>query len=169
MHDQLKHNILFTQIYSLPDSTESASVRDSGLLELLTSLRRTILPAHWVGVMANGPILQLFQCSKLSPMADTVLQIEPGFLYQISVQNQPLLPTHAVYERHPARLTSVSQVVTLLLDLEELNVCQGYQSFEANSQREPLLCARAALCQLLVPQDEDCCDKCQECNPLIKS
>ncbi|XP_053481673.1 methyl-CpG-binding domain protein 1a isoform X2 [Ictalurus furcatus] len=157
------------EIYSLPDSTESSSVRDSGLLELLTSLRRTILPAHWVGVMANGPILQLFQCSKLSPMADTVLQIEPGFLYQISVQNQPLLPTHALYERHPARLTSVSQVVTLLLDLEELNVCQGYQSFEANSQREPLLCARAALCQLLVPQDEDCCDKCQECNPVITS
>ncbi|KAB5567184.1 hypothetical protein PHYPO_G00229870 [Pangasianodon hypophthalmus] len=157
------------EIYSLPDSTESASIRDSGLLELLTSLRRTILPAHWVGVMANGPILQLFQCSKLSPMADTVLQIEPDFFYQISVQNQPLLPTHAVYERHPARLTSVSQVVTLLLDLEELNVCQGYQSFEANSQREPLLCARAALCQLLVPQDEDCCDKCQECNPLITS
>ncbi|XP_060788423.1 methyl-CpG-binding domain protein 1a isoform X2 [Neoarius graeffei] len=157
------------ETYSFPDSTESASVRDSGLLELLTSLRRTILPAHWVGVMANGPILQLFQCSKLSPMADTVLQIEPGFLYQISVQNQPLLPTHAVYERHPARLTSVSQVVALLLDLEELNVCQGYQSFEANSQREPLLCARAALCQLLVPQDEDCCDKCQECNPLVKS
>lgn len=157
------------EIYSLPDSTESSSVRDSGLLELLTSLRRTILPAHWVGVMANGPILQLFQCSKLSPMADTVLQIEPGFLYQISVQNQPLLPTHALYERHPARLTSVSQVATLLLDLEELNVCQGYQSFEANSQREPLLCARAALCQLLVPQDEDCCDKCQECNPVITS
>ncbi|XP_017323971.1 methyl-CpG-binding domain protein 1a isoform X2 [Ictalurus punctatus] len=157
------------EIYSLPDSTESSSVRDSGLLELLTSLRRTILPAHWVGVMANGPILQLFQCSKLSPMADTVLQIDPGFLYQISVQNQPLLPTHALYERHPARLTSVSQVVTLLLDLEELNVCQGYQSFEANSQREPLLCARAALCQLLVPQDEDCCDKCQECNPVITS
>ncbi|KAM9475085.1 methyl-CpG-binding domain protein 1a isoform 2-T2 [Clarias gariepinus] len=157
------------EIYSLPDSTERSSVRDSALLELLTSLRRTILPAHWVGVMANGPILQLFQCSKLSPMADTVLQIEPDFLYQISVQNQPLLPTHAVYERHPDRLASVSQVVTLLLDLEELNVCQGYQSFEANSQREPLLCARAALCQLLVPQDEDCCDKCQECNPVITS
>ncbi|XP_058245962.1 methyl-CpG-binding domain protein 1a isoform X2 [Hemibagrus wyckioides] len=157
------------EVYSLPDSTESSSIQGSGLLELLTSLRRTILPAHWVGVVANGPILQLFQCSKLSPMADTVLQIEPDFFYQISVQNQPLLPTHAVYERHPARLTSVSKVVTLLLDLEEMNVCQGYQSFEANSQREPLLCARAALCQLLVPQDEDCCEKCQECNPLIKS
>ncbi|XP_046726982.1 methyl-CpG-binding domain protein 1a isoform X2 [Silurus meridionalis] len=157
------------EVYSLPDSTESSSIRDSKLLELLTSLRRTILPAHWVGVMANGPILQLFQCSKLSPMADTVMQIEPDFVYQISVQNQPLLPTHAVYERHPARLTSVSQVVNLLLDLEEMNVCQGYQSFEANSQREPLLCARAALCQLLVPQDEDCCEKCQECNPLLTS
>ncbi|XP_027006989.1 methyl-CpG-binding domain protein 1a isoform X3 [Tachysurus fulvidraco] len=157
------------ETYSLPEPSESSSIRDSALLELLTSLRRTILPAHWVGVMANGPILQLFQCSKLSPMADTVLQIEPDFFYQISVQSQPLLPTHALYERHPARLTSVSKVVTLLLDLEELNVCQGYQSFEANSQQEPLLCARAALCQLLVPQDEDCCEKCQECNPLIKS
>ncbi|TTB56410.1 CXXC-type zinc finger protein 1 [Bagarius yarrelli] len=82
------------EIHSLAESTERSSIRDSGLLELLTSLRRTILPAHWVGVMANGPILQLFQCSKLSPMADTVLQIEQDFSYEISVQNQPLLPTH---------------------------------------------------------------------------
>ncbi|XP_072537497.1 methyl-CpG-binding domain protein 1a isoform X2 [Salminus brasiliensis] len=147
-----------TQTYSLLDSDPD---EDHGLLELLTSLRRTVLPAHWVGVMAKGPLLQLFQCSKLSPMADTVLQIEKDYYYQINVQNQPLLLTHPVYERHPPRLTSASLVVALLLDLEELSVCQGYQSFEEGSHQTPLLCARAALCQLLIPQDEECCEKCQ--------
>ncbi|XP_062855283.1 methyl-CpG-binding domain protein 1a isoform X2 [Trichomycterus rosablanca] len=148
------------QSHSPTDSTEKVSSQNSGLLEMLSSLRRTTLPAHWVGVMTRGPVLQLFQCSKLSPMADTVLQIESDFLYQISVQNQPLLPTHIMYERHQGRLASVSDVVALLLDLEDFNVCQGYQSFEVNSQQEPLLCVRAALCQLLVPQNEECCEKC---------
>ncbi|XP_017574933.1 methyl-CpG-binding domain protein 1a isoform X1 [Pygocentrus nattereri] len=149
-----------TQIYSLADIKENGPTEDPGLLELLSSLRRTVLPAHWVGVMAKGPLLQLFQCSKLSPMADTVLQIETDFYYQINVQNQPLLLTHPIYERHPQRLTSVSLVVALLLDLERLAVCQGYQSFEAGSRQGPLLCARAALCQLLIPQDDECCERC---------
>lgn len=149
-----------TQIHNITDKTEMVSGQNSGLLELLSSLRRTTLPSHWVGVMTRGPVLQLFQCSKLSPMADTMLQIESDFLFQISVQNQPLLPTHSVYECHQGRLTSASDVVAVLHDLEDFNVCQGYQSFEVNSQTEPLLCARAALCQLLVPQNEECCEKC---------
>lgn len=144
------------------DIKEIDPSEDSGLLELLTALRHTVLPAHWVGVMAKGPLLQLFQCSKLSPMADTVLQIETDFYYQINVQNQPLLLTHPIYERHPQRLSSVSLVVALLLDLEEQSVCQGYQNFEAEPRQGPLLCARAALCQLLVPQDDECCEKCLE-------
>ncbi|XP_076860143.1 methyl-CpG-binding domain protein 1a isoform X2 [Brachyhypopomus gauderio] len=152
---------MITQIYSLADSMESESVRDQGLLELLRAMRRTTLPPHWVGVMAKGPVLQLFQCSKLSPMADTVLQIEVGYFYQISVQSQPLLPTHAVYERHPSRLETVDQVVALLLDLEELAVCQGCRGFEACPTRGPVLCTRAALCELLIPLDDEHCAKCQ--------
>ncbi|XP_007245888.3 methyl-CpG-binding domain protein 1a [Astyanax mexicanus] len=148
---------LVLQTHSLLDDDP---VEDPGLLELLTSLRRTVLPAHWVGVMAKGPLLQVFQCSKLSPMADTVLQIEKDFYFQINVQNQPLLLTHPVYERHPPRLPSASLVVALLLDLEEMNVCQGYQSFEEGPNQTPLLCARAALCQLIIPQDEECCERC---------
>ncbi|XP_066500546.1 methyl-CpG-binding domain protein 1a isoform X2 [Hoplias malabaricus] len=151
---------MITQIYSLEDVTQSDPSKDPGLMELLASLRQTVLPAHWVGVMAKGPLLQLFQCSKLSPMVDTVLQIETDFYYQINVQNQPLLLTHPIYERHPQRLTAVSQVVELLLDLEDMSVCQGYQSFEAGPHQGPLLCARAALCQLLIPLEDECCDRC---------
>ncbi|XP_035377965.1 methyl-CpG-binding domain protein 1a isoform X3 [Electrophorus electricus] len=152
---------VIAQTYSLADSAESESAQDQGLLDLLRALRSTVLPAHWVGVMAKGPLLQLFQCSKISPMADTVLQIEAGFFYQISVQSQPLLPTHVVYEGHPPRLTTVEQVVALLLDLERMAVCQGCQSFESCPARGPVLCTRAALCALLIPQDDEHCAKCQ--------
>lgn len=129
-------------------------------MHLFHSLRQTVLPAHWVGVMAKGPILQLLQCSKLSTMADTVIQIEKGFFYQISVQNQPLLLMHSVYMRHPTCLTSVGDVVSLLLDLEGMSVCQGHQNFNLGTPWEPRMCVRAALCDLLIPKDEEQCEKC---------
>ncbi|XP_051951022.1 uncharacterized protein LOC127621463 isoform X2 [Xyrauchen texanus] len=149
---------VITQIFSL---AESNSDQDPGLLELLTALRQTVLPAHWVGVMAKGPVLQLLQCSKLSTMADTVVQIDKSFFYQISVQNQPLLLMHSIYMRHFTCLTTVDQVVSLLLDLEALSVCQGYQNLELRSPWEPRMCVRSALCDLLIPKDEDQCEKCE--------
>ncbi|XP_057212552.1 methyl-CpG-binding domain protein 1a isoform X2 [Triplophysa rosa] len=154
------HTPVITQIFSLAIGTECDFERDAGLMELFHSLRQTVLPAHWVGVMAKGPILQLLQCSKLSTMADTVIQIEKGFFYQISVQNQPLLLMHSVYMRHPTCLTSVGDVVSLLLDLEGLSVCQGHQNFNPGTPWEPRMCVRAALCDLLIPQDEEQCEKC---------
>ncbi|XP_026102702.1 uncharacterized protein LOC113074163 isoform X2 [Carassius auratus] len=148
---------VITHIFSLVGGEND---RDQGLMELFTSLGQTVLPAHWVGVMSKGPILQLLQCSKISSMADTVVQIEKGYFYQVSVQNQPLLLMHAVYSRHPTCLESVDDVVSLLLDLEGLGVCQGYQNFHMGSQREPRMSVRAALCDLLIPKDEEQCPKC---------
>ncbi|XP_043103554.1 methyl-CpG-binding domain protein 1a isoform X5 [Puntigrus tetrazona] len=152
---------VITQIFSLAGG-ESDCDRDQGLMELFTSLSQTVLPAHWVGVMAKGPVLQLLQCSKLSTMADTVVQIEKGFFYQVSVQNQPLLLMHAVYSRHPTCLETVNDVVSLLLDLERLGVCVGYQNFHMGPPWEPRMSVRAALCDLLVPKDEEQCPKCAQ-------
>ncbi|XP_016089477.1 uncharacterized protein [Sinocyclocheilus grahami] len=158
---QLEPTPVITQIFSLAGG-ENDCDRDQGLMELFTSLGQTVLPAHWVGVMAKGPVLQLLQCSKLSTMADTVVQIEKGFFYQVSVQNQPLLLMHAVYSRHPTCLETVDDVVSLLLDLEGLGVCQGYQNFHVGSPWEPRMSVRAALCDLLIPKDEEQCPKCAQ-------
>ncbi|XP_077079708.1 methyl-CpG-binding domain protein 1a isoform X1 [Siphateles boraxobius] len=152
---------VITQIFSLA-AAESDCDRDQGLMELFTSLGQTVLPAHWVCVMAKGPVLQLLQCSKLSTMADTIVQIEKGFFYQVSVQNQPLLLMHAIYSRHPTCLETLDHVVSLLLDLEGLGVCQGYQSLDMGSPWEPRMCVRAALCDLLISKDEEHCVKCTQ-------
>ncbi|XP_059360149.1 histone-lysine N-methyltransferase 2B-like isoform X1 [Carassius carassius] len=158
---QLEPTPVITQIFSLAGG-ENDRDRDQGLMELFTSLGQTVMPAHWVGVMSKGPVLQLLQCSKLSTMADTVVQIEKGFFYQVSVQNQPLLLMHAVYSRHPTCLESVDDVVSLLLDLEGLGVCQGYQNFHMGPPWEPRMSVRAALCDLLIPKDEEQCPKCTQ-------
>ncbi|XP_067249608.1 methyl-CpG-binding domain protein 1a [Chanodichthys erythropterus] len=152
---------VITQIFSLAGA-ESDCDRDQGLMELFTSLGQTVLPPHWVCVMAKGPVLQLLQCSKLSTMADTIVQIEKGFFFQVSVQNQPLLLMHGVYSRHPTCLETVDDVVSLLLDLEGLGVCQGYQSLDIGSPWEPRMCVRAALCDLLISKDEEHCVKCTQ-------
>ncbi|KAG7472668.1 hypothetical protein MATL_G00111370 [Megalops atlanticus] len=151
---------VITQIFSLANSSPAGGDADQDLLRLLASLRRTVLPAHWVGLMVEGPRLHLLQCSKLSTMADTVVQIEPGFFYQVSVQDQPLLLTHPLYEEHPPRLADVEQVVALLLDLERYSVCQGYPPAAPPTDRETVLYVRAAACSLLVPQSQERCDKC---------
>ncbi|KAJ8265092.1 hypothetical protein COCON_G00141910 [Conger conger] len=151
---------VITQIFSLARSGPVVSEAERELLRLLEALRRTVLPPHWVGLMVEGPRLQLLQCSKLSTMADTVLQIEPGFFYQLSVQDQPLLLTHPLYEAHPPRLAEVDQVVSMLLDLERYTVCQGYPSCVPRPDQEPVLYVRAAACGLLVLQSEERCDKC---------
>lgn len=158
---QQEHTPVITQIFSLA-GPETESDRDPGLIELFTSLGQSVLPAHWVCVIAKGPVLQLLQCSKLSTMADTVVQIEKGFFYQVTVQNQPLLLMHSLYSRHPTCLEKVEHVVSLLLDLEALGVCQGYQNFQMCSPWEPKMCVRAALCDLLIPKDDEHCGKCSQ-------
>ncbi|KAL1020535.1 hypothetical protein UPYG_G00001360 [Umbra pygmaea] len=143
-----------------------AEDEEEALFGFLEALRRTVLPAHWVGVMAQGPLLQLLQCSKLSTMADTILQIQPGFCYQVTVQGQPLLLTHPLYEAHPPCLSTVPQLVTLLLDLETKVVCPGFPirppapGDTSKEPLEPVQCVRAAACNLLVHQDDERCEMC---------
>ncbi|KAF7693296.1 methyl-CpG-binding domain protein 1b [Silurus meridionalis] len=148
-----------TQILSLGGDIVDDGL-DLELLELLASLRDAPLPVLWCAVLAEGPRLQLLQCSKLSAMADTTVQIEPSFRYHISVQGQPLLPTHWLYHAHPARLTSVAQVATLLQDLERYSVCRGFKS-EPVSGSEPIVQVRAATCEFLVVPESQCCAKCK--------
>ncbi|XP_030633096.1 methyl-CpG-binding domain protein 1b [Chanos chanos] len=153
---------MITQIFSLADDAAAVNGIDLNheLLQLLESLRSAVLPVLWFSIMVEGPRLQLLQCSKLSTMADTVLQIEPSFCYHISVQGQPLLPTHPLYERHPRRLTSVAQVVALLLELEKYAVCQGFAPREPVQGQDPLVYERAATCDFLVPQKAERCASC---------
>ncbi|XP_031422024.1 methyl-CpG-binding domain protein 1a [Clupea harengus] len=167
--DPLDFPPIMSEIFSLADGSEP--LEGSGELELqhlLGTLRRTVLPAHWMAVLAKGPALQLLQCSRRSPMADALLQIEPGLCYGLSVQGQPLPPAHPVYERHPPHLTSVSLVVELLLDLEGMAVCQGYPWGSALAVRprtnEAVLCVRDAFCQLLVDPVEEG-ERCHRCHP----
>uniref|UniRef100_A0A8C9RGK5 Methyl-CpG-binding domain protein 1-like n=1 Tax=Scleropages formosus TaxID=113540 RepID=A0A8C9RGK5_SCLFO len=153
-----------TQIFSLADNAQTGVGTElpinRELLQLLEDLRRAVLPVHWVGLIVEGPRLQLVQCSKLSTMADTVVQIESGFHYQVSVQDQPLLLTHPLYEVHPSRLVSVVHVVSLLLDLERYAVCQGYPVTVPWAGLEPTSYVRAATCDFLVPRTKERCAKC---------
>ncbi|KAK1150583.1 hypothetical protein AOXY_G33888, partial [Acipenser oxyrinchus oxyrinchus] len=135
------------------------------LLLFLDRIRQVPLPAHWVGLALEGPRIQLLQCSKLSTMSDTVVQIEPGFYYQITVQGQPLLLSHPLYERHPQRLLSVGDVIGLLSDLEGYRVCPGYPNALPAAEEELVMFVRAATCDLLV-QSEERCDHCSV-TPLV--
>ncbi|XP_062315786.1 methyl-CpG-binding domain protein 1a isoform X2 [Osmerus eperlanus] len=155
--------------YCLAEKTEVINALDGkerALLRFLRVLRRTVLPAHWVCVMAAGPRLQLLQCSKLSTMGDTVLNIQPGFSYQLTVQRHHLLPTHTLYDSHPLCFANTSQVVSLLLELEGMAVCRGFEHGLPRSFSEPILLVRAATCLLLVPQSQERCEHCQEVLPL---
>ncbi|TRY93510.1 hypothetical protein DNTS_011714 [Danionella cerebrum] len=158
---QLEPTPVITQIFSLA-ATETESDRDLALMELFASLNQTVLPAHWIAVISRGPVIQLLQCSKLSNMADTVVQIQKGFFYQVSVQNQPLLLTHSIYSQHPIYMRRVEDVASLLLDLEGWSVCQGYPKLDMCLPWEPRMCVRAALCDLIIPKDQEHCGKCSQ-------
>ncbi|XP_058873365.1 uncharacterized protein LOC117404193 isoform X2 [Acipenser ruthenus] len=166
--DVLEVTPVITGIYSLA-SGESAQPQPHELLLFLDRIRQVPLPAHWVGLALEGPRIQLLQCSKLSTMSDTVVQIEPGFYYQITVQGQPLLLSHPLYERHPQRLLAVGDVIGLLADLEGYRVCPGYPSHlpgaEGEEEGEPVMFVRAAACDLLV-RSEGRCDRCSV-TPLV--
>ncbi|XP_042265104.1 uncharacterized protein LOC121895747 [Thunnus maccoyii] len=94
------------------------------LSRLLQELRKTVLPAHWVAVLADGPLLQLLQCSRLSSMLTTIIHIQPDLCFFITVENQLLPDTHTLYQTHTQRITRLSQLVSLLLELEGFVVCR---------------------------------------------
>ncbi|KAJ8358761.1 hypothetical protein SKAU_G00152860 [Synaphobranchus kaupii] len=154
---------MISSIFSLADGAEAD--RGTGvpwepeLQGLLESLRKMALPRHWVGLLVEGPGLQLLQCCKRSTNADTALYIDSGFYYQISVQDQPLPLTHPLYKDHPRRLPTVPHVVALLLDLERYAVCQGHPATPRSQQ--PFLPTRAAICPFLVLKTEEHCDYCK--------
>ncbi|XP_029911673.1 uncharacterized protein LOC115362043 [Myripristis murdjan] len=99
-------------VYSLPSgggvSCEDAGGR--GLLRLLRAARSSVLPAHW-----------------LSSMCHTIVHVQLGLFYHVTVHGRALPHTHTLYSTHTARLRELSQLVSLLLDLESLVVCRGSQ------------------------------------------
>lgn len=152
-----------TETFSLADSPAgSGGDTDSQLMKLLQSLRATVLPILWYAIMVQGPQLQLIQCSKRSTMTDTIVMIDPGFYYKITVQKQPLLPTHPLYEQYPERLTSAGQVVDLLLALEKYVVCHGLPPKQSFYHKAPLVLERASTCDFLVKRKESICNHCRE-------
>lgn len=149
-----------TEAFSLAD-TPAAADAESQLMKLLQSLRTTVLPILWYAIMVQGPQLQLIQCSKRSTMTDTIVIIDPGFYYKVTVQKQPLLPTHPLYDQHPGRLTSAGEVVNLLLALEKYVVCHGLPPKQNFYYKDPLILERASTCDFLVKKKEGVCSNCQ--------
>uniref|UniRef100_A0A8C1XGR4 Methyl-CpG binding domain protein 1b n=1 Tax=Cyprinus carpio TaxID=7962 RepID=A0A8C1XGR4_CYPCA len=152
-----------TQIFSMADTDPTIQGIDINheLMPLLRSLRSMVLPVLWFCIVVEGPRLQLMQCSKRSTMADTTIHIEPSFHYHISIQGQPLLPTHRLYDSHPSRLTTTKEIVALLEDLERYSVCQGSGHKNSTKGSEPVFPERAATCDFLVFSETECCEKCK--------
>ncbi|XP_016144901.1 uncharacterized protein [Sinocyclocheilus grahami] len=152
-----------TQIFSMADRDPTIQGIDINheLMPLLRSLRSMVLPVLWFCVVVEGPRLQLMQCSKRSTMADTTIHIEPSFHYHISIQGQPLLPTHRVYDSHPSRLTTTKEIVALLEDLERYSVCQGSGHKNSTNGSEPVFPERVATCDFLIFSETERCEKCK--------
>lgn len=155
-------SLQITQIFSLADNPpESGTDVENQLMKLLQSLRLTAMPVLWYAIMVEGPQLQLIQCSKQSAMTDTIVMIDPGFFYQVTVQKQPLLPTHPLYEKFPGRLTSVTEVVDLLLGLEKYIVCQGLLPPQHLLNKSPFIFERASTCEFLIKKNMRKCNSCR--------
>lgn len=153
---------MISQIFSLADNPAASSVDvEHQLMKLLHALRSSALPILWYAIMVEGPQLQLIQCSKQSSMTDTIVLIDPGLCYQVTVQKQPLLPTHPLYDKHPARLTTVTEVVNLLLGLEKYVVCQGLPPKEPLFHKGPIILERASTCDFLVKKNVSICSNCR--------
>ncbi|XP_043992083.1 uncharacterized protein LOC122842241 isoform X3 [Gambusia affinis] len=127
-----------------------------GLFRLLKMLRRTVLPAHWVAVMAAGPELQLLQCCRLSSMRDAIVHVQSDHSFRVSVRSRPLPDSHRLYRECAHRVAHLSQLVSLLLDLERLAVCRGCR-VQVASRR---LLLRSADCHLLVAPPFHTCLPC---------
>lgn len=149
-----------TQIYSLADEPSDLN-KEHELMKMLDSLRSSVLPILWYAIMVEGPQIQLVQCSKLSAMADTTVQIDTDFNYKISVQRHPLLPIHPLYDAQPSRLDSVTHVVNLLLDMDKYIVCHGVPPTQAVLSRNPIMLERAPTCEFLIKKNETICTNCR--------
>ncbi|XP_031135417.1 methyl-CpG-binding domain protein 1b isoform X3 [Sander lucioperca] len=153
---------MITQIFSLADNPSgSGADMENQLMKLLHSLRSTVMPILWYAIMVEGPQIQLIQCCKQSNLTDTMVLIDPGFCYQVTVQKQPLLPTHPLYDNYPAHLTSVTDVINLLLGLEKYVVCQGLPPKEPLSNTDPIILERASTCDFLVKRNVSRCTNCR--------
>uniref|UniRef100_A0A8D0A6V2 Methyl-CpG binding domain protein 1b n=1 Tax=Sander lucioperca TaxID=283035 RepID=A0A8D0A6V2_SANLU len=154
--------VQITQIFSLADNPSgSGADMENQLMKLLHSLRSTVMPILWYAIMVEGPQIQLIQCCKQSNLTDTMVLIDPGFCYQVTVQKQPLLPTHPLYDNYPAHLTSVTDVINLLLGLEKYVVCQGLPPKEPLSNTDPIILERASTCDFLVKRNVSRCTNCR--------
>uniref|UniRef100_A0A8C6URM3 CXXC-type domain-containing protein n=1 Tax=Neogobius melanostomus TaxID=47308 RepID=A0A8C6URM3_9GOBI len=149
-----------TQIYSLADEPSDLN-KEHDLMKMLDTLRSSALPILWYAIMVEGPQMQLVQCSKLSAMADTTVQIDTDFNYKISVQRHPLLPLHPLYDAHPSRLDSITHVVNLLLDMDKYIVCHGVPPTQAVLRRNPIILERAPTCEFLIKKNETICTNCR--------
>lgn len=133
---------------------------EKALYNLMKSLRSSAMPQLWSAIMTEGPVLQLIQCSLQSKMTDTAVLIHTGFSYEITVQKQPLSPSHRLYEKFPERMSMVSDVVRLLLSLEKYVLCQGLPSKEPVSSNQPVVLERASTCEFLVRSKVSICNQC---------
>ena len=150
-----------TQIFSLAESQARRHVDPrSPLYKLLEELRSAVLPILWYAILVEGPRLQIIQCAKQSRMTDTAVLIEPDFCFRVTVQKQPLLPCHPLYDQHALHLSSVRQVVKLLLDLEGYFVCQGIAMEERPASEGPIILDRALTCDFLVASTVAVCAAC---------
>ncbi|XP_053228045.1 methyl-CpG-binding domain protein 1 isoform X14 [Podarcis raffonei] len=140
------------EIYSLGGAQPLAQL-DSVLHEFLAELNEIPLPAHWeVLSPLCGPDLRLVQRSEHSTMSSAVIYIRPGLFFHVVVRNLPVPPEHELYASHPARLTTVDEVVELICDLEAYRLCSGWPAgWHAGERSEA--------CDVLVYSG--CCPQCQ--------
>ncbi|XP_034996450.1 methyl-CpG-binding domain protein 1 isoform X10 [Zootoca vivipara] len=140
------------EIYSLGGAQPLAQL-DSVLHELLAELNEIPLPAHWeVLSPLCGPDLRLVQRSEHSTVSSAAIYIRPGLFFQVVVRNLPVPPEHELYASHPARLTTVDEVVELICDLEAYRLCSGWPAGWHAGQR-------SEACDVLVYSG--CCPQCR--------
>ncbi|KAL8164158.1 UNVERIFIED_CONTAM: hypothetical protein K2H54_046950 [Gekko kuhli] len=140
------------EIYSL-GGVQPLSQLDSVLREFLTELNEIPLPAHWeVLPLLGGPDLRLVQRSKQSTVSSAVIHIRPGLFFHVVVRNLPVPPEHELYASHPARLTTVDEVVELIGDLEAYRLCPGWPAGWHAGER-------SQACDVLVYSG--CCPQCR--------
>lgn len=155
------------RVLSLPDSQARRPVdMTTPLCKLLAELHGTTLPFLWSAVLATGPQLHIVQCSRKSHNADTAVLIEPDFGYRITVQRQPLLPTHPLYEKQPERMRNAPEVIALLLELGNYTLCQGITMEDLPDRDGPIILERALTCDFLVEGTVEVCTACTAlCGP----
>ncbi|XP_025029603.1 uncharacterized protein LOC112542044 [Python bivittatus] len=149
---QQMHPPVIMEVYSL-GGVQPLSQLDSVLREFLAELNEIPLPAHWEVLPPLGsPDLRLIQRSKHSTMSAAVIHIRPGLFFHVVVQDLLVPQEHELYASHPARLTTVDEVVELICDLEAYQLCSGWPAgWHAGERSEA--------CDILVYSG--CCPQCR--------